>query len=63
MKARVLINFQIEFFFISESDFLRGAKNRIPLGHISENESTLLWNHYLNKQSSTTLLLSCYEQV
>lgn len=63
MKARVLIKFQIEFFFISESDFIRGDKNRISLGHISENESKLLWNHYLSKQSPTTCLLSCFEQV
>jgi len=38
MKARGLNNFQIDFFFISESDFLKGAKNRMSLGYISENK-------------------------
>lgn len=38
MKAKVLNNFLIDFFFISESDLLRGDKNRVSLGYLSENK-------------------------
>lgn len=38
---RQLNNFQNEF-CISKSDFLKGAKDRIPLSYISENKNKLL---------------------
>ena len=61
MKANLVIS-KLNF-LISKSDFLREVKNRIPLGCISENENKFLWNHSLNEQSSTTLLLPCYAKV